>query len=163
MKGTDAFTVYHETEMMCRRFTKLIITMMLHLSNVVWGLFLFNSFFQMWRGNFDTSTWIVAFNIAVPFETSTVFRWYIFYMIQGMLAYSYSLNQPIIITFFMSCCFYTEALCKHFKIAIQATECNNGDGAVNNGQLDGEREMRKNLLIRKKIIAAIQLHSKLME
>lgn len=144
--------------MLCRRFTKLVISMMLHLSNVVWGLFLFNSFFQLWRGNYDTSTWIVAFNIAVPFDISTVFRWYIFYMIQGLLAYSYSLNQPIIITFFMSCCFYTEALCEHFRLAIRATNFG-GNSLIKNGN----KKVEENLLVREKFISAVEHHAKLME
>lgn len=162
MKGTASFTIYHDTEMICRRFSKLIIVMMLHLSNVVWGLFLFNSFYQLWRGNRDTSTWEAAFNIAVPFDTSTLFGWYMFYVVQGFLAYSYSLNQPIIITFFMSCCLYTEALCKHFAVAFRRTDCRNQatNTAENNEFVDRSKE---NLLIREQFIAALKLHVKLIE
>lgn len=114
--------MYLKTEATCRKYTKLLTLVMIHLGNVVYGLFLINSFYCIYRGNLDTSTWMVPFNIDVPFDTSSVFGWYMFYIVQGFVAYTYSLNQPAIITFFMSCCLYIEALCEHFRNAISATE-----------------------------------------
>lgn len=167
VKGTETHTIYRKTEEFCHRFSAIIIQMMINLTHVVWGIFLVNSIYQMlFKSNFDTSTWIAPFNIAVPYlDTTTLWGWSLFYVVQGFLAYSYSLNQSIIIAFFLSCCLYTEALCEHFALAIRATECRELDasGFYSPNESFRRMETQKNLMVREKFIAAIQLHSKLME
>lgn len=168
MKGTKAYAIYQETDRLCYRLSRLIIDMMVYLTHVVWFSFLLNSFYQILvKSNYDTSTWIAPFNVSVPYlDISTLLAWYIFYVIQGILAYSYSINQSVIVAFFLSCCLCTEALCDHFAITIRATECrelDNSDDRLSNEPPGGKMDKQKHILMREKFIAAVQLHAKVLE
>lgn len=78
------------------------------------------SLINMWFGNFDTSTWFIPVNLACPFDTSTIFGWYMMLLLfQIPCGFAFLLSITAIVTHFVSCCLYIIACCDHFKLKIQ--------------------------------------------
>lgn len=70
--------------------------------------------FNMWMGNFDTSTWLLPYSLIVPFDTTTLHGWLLLWLCNCYIGFVYSLSTTCAITYFVSCCFYIIAMCKHF-------------------------------------------------
>lgn len=84
----------------------------------IFGLFLpsaAHSFYSMWMGNFDTSTWFTALQMSVPFDTSTVFGWYMKYLNQVWASIVFNLVTSTLIPYFANCCCYIGACSEQFK------------------------------------------------
>lgn len=83
---------------------------------------IFYSFYCLYAGNLDTSTWLLPFQFAVPFETKTVWKWYILwvYNLKANLAYAGIITS--VSSYFVCCCLYIQGICNHFNLLIQSLQ-----------------------------------------
>lgn len=110
---------YSRAEEKCKMLTRMVIV---GYCLMAMGLFVLSasySIFNMWMGNFETSTWLLPYAFTVPFDTSTVYGWYMFWFLQLYAALAYSLSITCATTFFGGCCFYIIAICEHFQFYIK--------------------------------------------
>lgn len=113
--------IYQKGERKSRFWTKWI-SIVLFVSGIV---FLFSipivlSSYSMWKGNYEPSTWYLTFKMVVPFDTSTIFGWHIFWLVQMYAGYCWMFTISAISTYFISCCFYVEACCEQLKMMLDA-------------------------------------------
>lgn len=114
-----AFNIYRDAEQKCQLYTKWISFAMVFyytLANIV--PITVHSIICVISGNFDTATWLFFANLHVPFDTSTVFGWYIRFLIHIIGGYPYCFTITCIFPYLASICFYIEACCKQFKQVI---------------------------------------------
>lgn len=140
--------MYWTNEQKCRKFTKILSYYVFAHQSIVMAS-LFYSFYCICVGNLNTTTWVLAFNIVVPFNTEYLLGWYLQWLIQLSMSISYVLSVVSVTSFFVCCCFYIQAICNHFKLLINSIE-------QNDGQCD-ERNQEK------KITNAIEIHVKAFE
>lgn len=106
--------IYLAAERKGRLFSKFVSLFLLSCMVTLFLLSLIHSWISMGNGNYKTSTWFSPYKFHSPFDTSTVFGWYMLWLIQVYAGYTYNLSISVIIMYFVSCCFYIEACCKHF-------------------------------------------------
>lgn len=70
----------------------------------------------MSNGNYDTSTWFSPMKISVPFDTSTVFGWYMRFLISMWISICQNMYVSSSIPFFANCCSYIHACYEQFKL-----------------------------------------------
>lgn len=73
-------------------------------------------------GNFDTSTWMLPLNVAVPFNTDVIWGWFIKWLYEFYSAISYALNVSLTTMYFVCLSFYTIAICHHFELLIESVQ-----------------------------------------
>lgn len=78
----------------------------------------------MWHGNFDTSTWFLSIQMSVPFDTSSIFGWYMKWVLQACGGFVYNTSIPALVPYFVCCCFYIGACCEHFRIKYEQFDAN---------------------------------------
>lgn len=116
--------MYFKTEQKCRKITKYMSRYIpIHQSIVIASFF--NSIHCICIGNLDTSTWDLAFNIVVPFDTQNLFGWYLKWFIQLSMSVSYALSVTSITSYFICCCLYIHAICKHLNLLNNLIQENN--------------------------------------
>lgn len=107
--------MYWKTEQNCRQFTKYMSYYIVAHQSIVMASFLY-SVYCICVGNRDTSTWILAFNIVVPFNSQSIFGWYFKWFINLAMSISYALLLTSITSYFVCCCLYIHAICRHFHL-----------------------------------------------
>ena len=80
----------------------------------------FTSIYNICIGNLDTSTWELTFKTAVPFSTEPIWGWYILCFFQFLMPLSYSMCTLATTSYFISGCFYIDAVCNHFDALIDS-------------------------------------------
>lgn len=168
---STAAHIYKKCELKCRLYTLCLATFKISLSIALFGVLLWNSFTAMWNGNFDTSTWVVAYHTAIPFDTSTVLGWYLRLALQWIFAMLYVFTKTPVSTFYLSSCMYIEAMCRHFGHSIRTLAALTTDlpdqKTASNGNGDGNSDaFAKRLrvrLIKEQLIETIALHVKIFE
>lgn len=131
---------------------------MFHQSTYVASLFY--SIYCIWVGNVDTSTWFLPFHMVVPFDTQTIWGWYIFLLLQFNISLAYITCMIAITSYFLCSCAYIEATRDHFTSLIHSIRAN-----VERKEI--ERNLQKNKKICQKIKdelnEAIEFHTKIIE
>lgn len=119
---TEAYEIYQKAEWKCRMST----VMCSMIAGCVGGLIFtilpsfIHSVVCMWCGNFDTSTWFFFLQVKVPLvDSSNIFVWYSMVILEILLVCTSSFLYGTIITYYMSCCYYIEACCEHFRLICQ--------------------------------------------
>lgn len=152
-------TIYWTTEQNCRKYTKLIFSYIFcHQST--FGAALCFSFYCLYTGNFDTSTWFLPFAMVVPFDTSTFEGWYLFLFIQISISFSYITCMVSISSYFVCSGFYIEAICDHFAFLIYSIQ---ETIKINRNENDQKKILRNHLKIKDKIQEAIGIHVDIYE
>lgn len=110
--------------------------------------------------NFDTSTWTLFFNFAVPINTKSIWVWYLLLFAQCSVDLSYVLSMVAITSYFVCCCFYIWAICDHFDYVIHSI-----DGTVEQNEMDdnprqNEENVRK---VTEQMGKAIAVHNNAIE
>lgn len=111
--------IYWNAEKKCRKYTK-ILACFIPLNQLIYGTAFILSFYKIFIGHLDTSTWVLPFSLSVPFNTETIFGWYILCSIQFVMAFSYSSCISTTTSYFISSCFYIDAICDHFDSLIDS-------------------------------------------
>lgn len=131
--------MYWETEQKCRKLTKYMSFYILVHQAIVMGSFIY-SIYCICIGNLDTSTWVMGFDIWLPFNTQNILGFYIKLAINLPMGLAYAVTVTLSTSFFSCCCIYIRAMCKHFNLI-----------------------ERKNESIHKKMAQAVDIHEKLVE
>lgn len=113
--------MYWNVEQKCRRFNKIMGTYVILVQAVSVIAVLF-SIYCVIVGNFDTSTYYLPLRIAPPFNIDSLFGWYLFLLVQLCLLTSYIFAVVPVITYFVCCCYYLNALCDHFEFLISLVQ-----------------------------------------
>lgn len=169
VKLTRAARIYIKCERTGRLYTKCLATFKFTLSNAVFCMMVWSSFSAMWTANFDTTTWIVAYHMAVPFDTTTVLGWYLRLAFQWILAMFYVFTKTPASTFYLSSCLYIEAMCRHFGHSIRALAAlatdlpDTSDDKSGGADGDAFAGRSKARLIKEQLIETIALHAKILE
>lgn len=124
MQESEITDFYWKNEQSCRKFTKfLAFNYIFLLSLVFMGLFVY-SIYLVLVGRFDSSALIMPYNMVVPFDTETIWGWYLLWVIQIMNAFSYSTCVLTITSYFVCTCIYIDSICKHFELILDLLERN---------------------------------------
>lgn len=71
-------------------------------------------------GNYDTSNWHLAFYVVVPFDQTCVWGWFLTWLMEFFMAFSYAICITTVTSFFVSCCYYMYAMCDHIDVLINS-------------------------------------------
>lgn len=82
----------------------------------------FYSIYCVCIGDYDTSKWILLFNLVVPFNIRTLCGWYMLWFIQVNMSLSYILSMIGITAYFVCSCFYIHSVCAHFVHILNSTK-----------------------------------------
>lgn len=153
------YYIYFNTEQKCRQFTKnfvkfIFINQQMYLAAMIFSIY------SMIVGNFDTSTWILPFKCWVPFNTESVYGYYLHWFIQFSMGMAYSSSQVTITAYFVCCCYYIVAICDHYKFVMQTIK------TETDKNLDEKNPLlyqKRNCEIKKKLLEAIDIHVKAYE
>ena len=74
----------------------------------------------MISGNWDTKTWPLPFDFAVPFNDKTVLGWYIVCLLQFSLSLCYALGLISVSSYYFCSCKYIVTLCEHMRLLIHS-------------------------------------------
>ena len=122
-----------------------------------------SSFYNIFVGNLDTSTWELPFSLTVPFNTERIPMWYILCVIQTFMGISYSLCISATTSYFISGCFYIAAICDHFEALIDSLkeDIQPNDEAKKSKPIESTKRMHGKL--KEKLRNAVEIHVKLYE
>lgn len=148
--------IYRKAERNGRLCTKWIsLYVVVNCTLCAFLMAIVHSIVCMWRGNYQTSTWFLPYKMSVPFDTSTVFGWYIFWLVQIYAGYTYLFTISAVITYFVSCCFHIVACCEQFLYMFNALDSQFVE--------DVEMNYQNVLKVKKQLNDAIVFHIKIME
>lgn len=120
----------------------------------------FYSIYCIHVGNYDTSKWILPYELSVPFDTKEIWGWYLLWLIQVNIGFTYSTTQIASSSYFMSCCFYIGAICDHFDYIIHSIQ-NDVERNRTERNLSFYQQNIRNL--RRNLFQAVEIHNKALE
>lgn len=152
--------MYWSVEEQCRRFTKrwMFIYVPFNVARNI--VILLTTFYYIFVGNLDTSTWKTAFNHAVPFETKTLWKWYVLWIYQFNVGLWYAANMAVVTAYFTCCCFYLVGIDNHCIMLIESLQSDVDKNRFNKNQLEYWKNCFK---IKEKLCEALKLHEKSFE
>ena len=123
----------------------------------------FASIYNIYIGNLDTSTWELNFKTAVPFSTEPIWGWYIKYFFQLLMSLSYSICMTTTTSYFVSGCFYIDAVCNHFDALIDSLkeDIEHLDGTNGSKPIKVTQKMYGKF--KEKLRNSVEVHMKLYE
>lgn len=114
--GLLEFQIYRKTEKKCQLVSKwTLILSLINVSVLVVLPSIIDSIICIKAGNLNTNTWFFALKFSVPFNTSTVFGWYMLLTLETVVACVYVTLTTVVVTYLSSCCLYIKAMHDHFK------------------------------------------------
>lgn len=123
-KNYEIQNVYWRAEQKYRKCSKMIaIAFLVYDQSAYWSTFI-SSICWILSGNTDASTWPVVFELSVPFDTKTIFGWYLLLLITTCLDFMYFTCMLLGTTQFMGYCIYIAAICEHFDLITQTIQTN---------------------------------------
>lgn len=155
----EAFHIYDNVEQRCRKYASLAFNL-LFLNQIVHVGTLLYSFYNINIGNFDTTTWVLAFRVYIPFETSEIVAWYLEWLLVFGTCVSYYLCQSTITTHFVCCCIYLMGICDHFDFTYNSVmDCSEQIQHEKNPQ----RHKEKCHQIWERLCKSVNIHNKAFE
>lgn len=153
--------IYWHAEQKCRKYIKIIATTLLVYDQSMYVISFIYSIYCICIGNYDTSTWPVLLEMSVPFETKTIYGWYLllFTLISMDIAYLTSLFLGIIQ--FMGYCIYITAICEHFSLIMQTVQANVDEQNLRETNRCKFEEIGMKIVAKNR--EAIQIHIKINE
>lgn len=121
----------------------------------------FFSFYLIWTGNVDTSTYFLPLRLAPPFSTGTLLGWYSFWLYQFLDIVAFLGATIGTALHFGGYCFYLHALCDHFDYLIQSTDDEFAQNQDSRPREESARE--RSLIARKNLSNAIEQHNTIYE
>lgn len=117
-KTEEILKMYWNNEQKCEKFTKIFCGM-IPFALFIFAVFLAYSIYCIFSGNLDASTWLLPFKMIVPFNSNTIWGWFLLWLIQMNMTLAYLISMVAMITYFCCCCFYICAVGDHFSIIIR--------------------------------------------
>lgn len=152
------FNIYWECEQKSRKYQRIICNYVF-CELFVYFVAICISLYNIYIGHFDTSAWSSPYNLIVPFDTSTVWGWYLYLFANFNMGMTYTASATSATSYFVVCCLYIRTACDHFDKMMQHTS----DTIV---QLRNASEpLRPKLLseLKLKMAQAIEIHVKIFE
>lgn len=158
-ENPEIFEIYQNTELKCRKVTKIMVAY-LGSHEFMFMVAFIKSIYSICIGDFDTLTWPLPFAMCTPIDTKMIFGWYIFWAFQVGASMSYALAMISTTSYFVCCCYYIEAICKHLNLLINSIrDCVERNKSVKNAQ-KYEKNVR---IIKQQLHGVIEIHVKLLE
>lgn len=107
-----------------------------------------HSIFCLCKGDYETSTWYLIYRMIGPFDSTSILGWYMMWLVQLYVAYTYSFVVSAVSTHFLSCSFYIEACCEQLLSMFKML-----DTIIQN-----EKEKLKRFQVKKQIGDAVAFH-----
>lgn len=162
--NVDEVIFYSVAEKNCRQLTQLVV---IGYSLMSIGLFTVAALYPLYcmqMGNFDTSTWLLPYSLTVPFDTSTIFGWYLFWLVQFYIAIVYAISVACATTYFGSNCLYIIAICEHFDFLIDSIDSDVEMANLNSETFPEHESHSLNVIrLKCKITKTVELQSKIYE
>lgn len=117
---SEVYEIYAECEKKAQRTQKLIYIYLLS-ELTVYSICLINSFYCIYTGNYDTSTWTTTYNLVLPFDTDAIWRWYFMWFGRFNMGMTYTACTTSITSYFVACCLYICAMCDHFGVMMRSS------------------------------------------
>lgn len=146
----EILNIYRNIEQKCQNFKEFVF-LYFWFHPVMFGGALLYSFYCIYEGNNDTTTWILSYKLSVPFDETTVWGWYLIWIVSTQIGIPYSLAMIVLMSYFAGCCYYVIGICDHFKFVISSIN-------INTIKV-GERYKA----IRENLSHAVIIHNKLLE
>lgn len=113
------------------------------------------SIYWILTGNTDASTWPVAYELSVPFDTKTMLGWYLQLLITMCDELVYLTYLLLATSQFIGCCMYIAAICEHFDLIMQTVQANVDQ---NRREKNPRKFNETKVKINAQICEAIQIH-----
>lgn len=156
VKDEKVLEIYQEAEKRSRLITKwTTIVFVSDLNALSISPSFFFSLYSMWHGNYNTDTWVLSVKFFVPFDTSTVFGWYMELLLEASFGCACVVTLSVVLTWLVSCCIYVNALCDHSAAIFKKI-----DAKITVQQTDSVEAMKST---REDLKDLILFHVKLME
>lgn len=120
-------------------------------------LALINSFNCINNGNFDSSTWPLAFSSANPLQIHNTFEWFCMWFIQYNISLAYAIATSLTSSYFVCCCLYIIAICDHFNLLVHSIQPNIASNRPNS------TGTRTHLETEAKFKRVIEVHAEIIE
>lgn len=152
--------IYWNVEKKCHRFMKRLSPFVV-IQQTGYCFALLYSIYNVCVSNFDTSTYFLPLRLATPFNTDTVFKFYLFLMVHLSIGYSYLFCAIPTISYFVCWCFYLNGLVDHFDYLFGLL---NAEFEENEDEPNDRATAYENSLRARKLLSnAIDLHNKIYE
>lgn len=159
LANDDVLRNYWNAEQKCRRLTKIMGTY-IPINQTMLILPLFISFYNLYVGNVDTSTWILPFTIYVPFRTDHIVGWYFYWFTQLNMGFGYSISISTSTSYFVCCSVYIIAICDHFVAIIRSIK---DDIERNHREKNKVEYLERRKRIKENLIKSVDIHVKIFE
>lgn len=73
-------------------------------------------------GTFDPSALPLPYYMIVPFDTTTIWGWYLLWFIQCMMSSTYAVCVLSTTSYFICNCIYIGTICEHFDLLFASLE-----------------------------------------
>lgn len=122
VENDHKLNVYWNAEKLGRKITKSISTFVIVYDQLAYVVGFFYSIYFILTGQFDTTAWPMWFELPVPFDTTLIWGWYLYLLAIAIFDLMYMLCMISVSTYFMSCCCYLEAMCKHIDCIVHSVQ-----------------------------------------
>lgn len=150
--------MYWANEQKCRKLTIIFCQSLISII-ILFSAFLAYAIYCICCGNLETSTWLLPFNMIVPFDTETIVGWFFLWFLQLNMSIAYMACIVATTTYFCCCCLYLCAICEHFAIHFQII--NRDIDQFHANELGAFEKFNKKLA--EKVRTAIGLHVKMLK
>lgn len=154
----EVSSIYWNVEEKCRKIAKMTALFVLVHPSAVLPTIIY-SVVCIARDNFDASKFFLPFHLVVPFDSTTMCGFYALCTIQYSAGASYIFCIASILSYFVCCCLYVEAICNQFNYSIQLL-----DQLIIRKQMKDDKDVQtlfKNAI--NQIKKAVELHVEILE
>lgn len=116
--------MYWRAEQTYRKYAKKLFIFFLAYDLAAYVSALAYSIISIAMGNNDASTWPIVYEFSVPFNTKTIFGWYVLLLMTACIDLAYVACLVLGTNQFIGCCIYIEAICEHIDLIMQTIEAN---------------------------------------
>lgn len=103
-------------------------------------------------------------DLSVPFDTNTVWGWYLMWFFQFNISICYVSCTITITTYFICCCIYIDAICEHFRYLYDCTMENVEKNRNENENEKNPQECeRRRFVINEQMSKVVEIHAKIFE
>lgn len=158
-QDSDIVDIYWNAEKKCRKYTRQISSYF-YVNECIFLIPPLFSLYNIFTGNLDVSTWALPMDLSVPFDTNTLWGWYLMWFFQFNISICYVSCTITITTYFVCCCIYIGAICEHFRFmydfAMENVE-------QNRNEKNPQEYERRRFLINEQMGKAANIHAKIFE
>lgn len=157
--GVRIKDLYWSTEQKCRKYFQRGLYYIL-FNQVTFAVSFIYSIHMILTNSFDASKLLLPFKMSVPFDPSTLWGWYLIWLLQFNTGLAYICSTVPITVYFMCCCTYIAAICHHFDSLIKSIKV---DVENSQNETNSPKYYKLCLNIRRKFHKSISIHNTAFE